>query len=361
MWEDRERTVLLTEASPGRWIRPVHEEDDLVSCANPCVECELLEDRCVGWVHVRGLELSALEPEEHALRASRRYRGHRGLLHVPSIVAFVESHVARTREDRARYKRGGTVGPSLFDADGFVQAAFADAPIRPVFVPRRAHEQHHFAEPVDDLNEVEPGDLIFFGVHPPDARARGCVDVRHVGIVTSVNAEPCTRTSGCTSGSSRGGVELAFASVTDPIAGRGIVARDSVIVPRSSEMGTHPDGNPPIAWEFGRSRPGMDDEGDAVSERLAKTVLGVGRCRRGVEGADDLPRGRTAAWSVRGVEQARGADIAGVRPEPRGFAPERNGRRPDEVQLGHGGEPGPGKKRAEEGLQVSSYRLGRDF
>jgi len=310
VWEDRERTVLLTEASPGRWIRPVHEEDDLVSCANPCVECELLEDRCVGWVHVRGLELSALEPEEHALRASRRYRGHRGLLHVPSIVAFVESHVARTREDRARYKRGGTVGPSLFDADGFVQAAFADAPIRPVFVPRRAHEQHHFAEPVDDLNEVEPGDLIFFGVHPPDARARGCVDVRHVGIVTSVNAEPCTRTSGCTSGSSRGGVELAFASVTDPIAGRGIVARDSVIVPRSSEMGTHPDGNPPIAWEFGRSRPGMDDEGDAVSERLAKTVLGVGRCRRGVEGADDLPRGRTAACGRCGGSSRRAVQIS---------------------------------------------------
>ena len=188
VWEDRERTVLVTEASPGRWIRPAHEEDDLVSCANPCVECELLEDRCVGWVDVRDLQLSAPEPEEHALRASRRYRGHRGLLHVPSVVAFVESHVARTREDRARYKRGGTVGPALFDAAGFVQAAFANASARPVFIPRHAHEQHHFAEPVDDLNEVEPGDLIFFGVHPPDARARGCVDVRHVGIITAVRA-----------------------------------------------------------------------------------------------------------------------------------------------------------------------------
>ena len=178
MWEDRQRTVLVTEASPGRWIRPVHEEDDLANpCVDPCVECELLEDRCVGWVHVRDLQLSAPEPETHALRASRRYRGHRGLLHVPSVVAFVESHVARTREDRARYKRGGTVGPALFDAAGFVQAAFANASARPVFIPRHAHEQHHFAEPVDDLNEVEPGDLIFFGVHPPDARARGCVDV----------------------------------------------------------------------------------------------------------------------------------------------------------------------------------------
>ena len=193
MWEDRQRTVLVTEASPGRWIRPVHEEDDLVSCANPCVECELLEDRCVGWVDVRDLQLSAPEPEEHALRASRRYRGHRGLLHVPSVVAFVESHVARTREDRARYKRGGTVGPALFDAAGFVQAAFANASARPVFIPRHAHEQHHFAEPVDDLNEVEPGDLIFFGVHPPDARARGCVDVRHVGVITAVRASGCRR------------------------------------------------------------------------------------------------------------------------------------------------------------------------
>ena len=293
MWEDRERTVLVTEASPGRWIRPAHEEDDLVSCANPCVECELLEDRCVGWVDVRDLQLSAPEPEEHALRASRRYRGHRGLLHVPSVVAFVESHVARTREDRARYKRGGTVGPTLFDAAGFVQAAFANASARPVFIPRHAHEQHHFAEPVDDLNEVEPGDLIFFGVHPPDARARGCVDVRHVGIITAVRALGCT--SGCASGSSGSCVELVFASVTDPIAGRGIVARDSVIVPsRSSTPGAR-GGNRSTTWEFGRARPGPEHEGDAASERLAQTVLSVGRCRRGVEGADDLPRGRTAS------------------------------------------------------------------
>ena len=194
MWEDRQRTVLVTEASPGRWIRPVHEEDDLANpCVDPCVECELLEDRCVGWVHVRDLQLSAPEPETHALRASRRYRGHRGLLHVPSVVAFVEAHVARTREDRARYKRGGTTGPSLFDASGFVQAAFANASTpRPVFIPRRVHEQHHFAEPVDDLNEATPGDLIFFGVQPPNA-FKGCVDVRHVGIITAVR---------CISGSS---------------------------------------------------------------------------------------------------------------------------------------------------------------
>lgn len=302
VWEDRERTVLVTEASPGRWIRPAHKEDDLVSCANPCVECELLEDRCVGWVDVRDLQLSAPEPEEHALRASRRYRGHRGLLHVPSVVAFVESHVARTREDRARYKRGGTVGPTLFDAAGFVQAAFANASARPVFIPRHAHEQHHFAEPVDDLNEVEPGDLIFFGVHPPDARARGCVDVRHVGVITAVRA------SGCTSGSC---VELVFASVTDPIAGRGIVARDSVIVPRSS-AGTPGGGCP--GWEYARARPGPEHEGDSASERLAKTVLSVGRCRRGVEGADDLPRGRTAACgrcggsSMRAVQISQGLD-----------------------------------------------------
>lgn len=287
VWEDRQRTVLVTEASPGRWIRPVHEEDDLANpCVDPCVECELLEDRCVGWVHVRDLQLSAPEPETHALRASRRYRGHRGLLHVPSVVAFVEAHVARTREDRARYKRGGTTGPSLFDASGFVQAAFANASSpRPVFIPRRVHEQHHFAEPVDDLNEATPGDLVFFGVQPPNA-FKGCVDVRHVGIITAVR---------CISGSSASCVELAFASVTDPIAGRGIVARDSVIVPsRSSTPGAR-GGNRSTTWEFGRARPGPEHEGDAASERLAQTVLSVGRCRRGVEGADDLPRGRTAS------------------------------------------------------------------
>ena len=130
VWEDRERTVLVTEASPGRWIRPAHEEDDLVSCANPCVECEPLEDRCVGWVDVRDLQLSAPEPEEHALRASRRYRGHRGCC---TSRASSPSSRATSREPArtARYKRGGTVGP-LFDAAGFVQAAFANASARPV-------------------------------------------------------------------------------------------------------------------------------------------------------------------------------------------------------------------------------------
>ena len=116
-------------------------------------------------------------------------------------------------------------------------------------------------------------------------------------------------------------------------------------------------GTQPIAWEFGRrgeARPGTRAR---ASERLAQTVLGVGRCRRGVEGADDLPRGRTAACGRCGGSSRRAVQISQGFDPNRGFAPEMDGRRPDEVQLGHGGEPGLGKKRAEEGLQVSSYRL----
>ena len=143
VWEDRECTVLTTEASAGRWLRPVHETDDFSSYANPVVEVELLEDSCRGWVNIaNNIQLSARETEEHALRASRRYRGHRGLLYIPNVVAFVTSHAARTPQDLATYRQGGTIGPSSFDAPGFIQSAFANSTVKPVFIPRHTHQQH---------------------------------------------------------------------------------------------------------------------------------------------------------------------------------------------------------------------------
>jgi hypothetical protein len=65
VWEDRECTVLTTEASAGRWLRPVHETDDFSSYANPVVEVELLEDSCRGWVNIaNNIQLSARETED---------------------------------------------------------------------------------------------------------------------------------------------------------------------------------------------------------------------------------------------------------------------------------------------------------
>ena len=271
VWEDRECTVLTTEASAGRWLRPVHETDDFSSYANPVVEVELLEDSCRGWVNIAdNIQLSARETEEHALRASRRYRGHRGLLYIPNVVAFVTSHAARTPQDLATYRQGGTIGPSSFDAPGFIQSAFANSTVKPVFIPRHTHQQHHFAEPVDDLNEVRQGDLVFFGRHPTNGVNGDAMDVDHVGMIT----EPAYAVP------HPNGVVLKFVSVTAPRWGRGGVGEDAVLVPRCRDG---------VRWEYRASKPGPGSEGDSVSEYLARRVAGVGRIRRGVEGRCDLP------------------------------------------------------------------------
>ena len=100
--------------------------------------------------------------------------------------------------------------------------------------------------------------------------------------------------------------------------------------PRSSTIGaTRCDRSSIVGVWTPRSRRTRED---APSERLAQTVLSVGRCRRGVEGAEDLPRGRTARGTMRGVEQVRGADI------PWGRLYRVDVRtRGDEVQLGRRG------------------------
>jgi cell wall-associated NlpC family hydrolase len=71
------------------------------------------------------------------------------------------------------YLWGGD-GPGGFDCSGLVQAAYAAAGIQ---LPRTAQEQFDAGPPVPAGQQLEPGDLVFFGA--------GASDVTHVGIIVS--------------------------------------------------------------------------------------------------------------------------------------------------------------------------------
>ena len=107
--------------------------------------------------------------------------GHRGLLRPERRRLRRGARRANPRGPRGT--RGGTTGPSLFDASGFVQAAFANVMPRPVFIPRRVHEQHHCrARGRPERGHSRPRLLR----RPAPDAFKGCVDVRHVGIITAV-------------------------------------------------------------------------------------------------------------------------------------------------------------------------------
>ncbi len=76
----------------------------------------------------------------------------------------------------SRY-RSGSSGPKAFDCSGFTSYVFNLMGIR---LKRSSREQSTQGELVDDIRELLPGDLVFFG--------RG-KRVNHVGIVTSVDSE----------------------------------------------------------------------------------------------------------------------------------------------------------------------------
>ncbi len=84
---------------------------------------------------------------------------------------------AAKRHIGARYSRGSN-GPSAFDCSGFTSYVFKRLGIT---LKRSSREQVTQGEAVNSRNELQPGDLVFFG--------HGRKGVSHVGIVTDVNAE----------------------------------------------------------------------------------------------------------------------------------------------------------------------------
>lgn len=75
-----------------------------------------------------------------------------------------------------RYRRGSS-GPKTFDCSGFTSFVYRQMGIE---LKRSSQEQSTMGQEVEQISDLLPGDLVFFG------RGKG---INHVGIVTSVDSE----------------------------------------------------------------------------------------------------------------------------------------------------------------------------
>ncbi|MFO5528213.1 MAG: C40 family peptidase, partial [Cuspidothrix sp.] len=73
---------------------------------------------------------------------------------IPEIIGFTQA----AKQQDNYYLWGGTVAPN-YDCSGLMQAAFQSVG---VWLPRDAYQQEAFTQAID-INELQPGDLIFFG------------------------------------------------------------------------------------------------------------------------------------------------------------------------------------------------------
>lgn len=79
----------------------------------------------------------------------------------------------------ARYRLGHT-GPHTFDCSGFTSYVYKQ---RHIDLTRTSRTQYQEGRPVERLEDLQPGDLVFFG-------GRNSIrTVGHVGIVTEVSAD----------------------------------------------------------------------------------------------------------------------------------------------------------------------------
>ena len=145
LYDSPECISLSTQAATGRHLRITSNHQDTA------VEVCLCEDDYPGWLSVPDLQFLQLTEtlyQPQFISAAEIQQ------HVPTIIAFTQAAKAQDNY----YLWGGTVAPN-YDCSGLMQAAFKSVGI---WIPRDAYQQESFVQPID-INQTQPGDLIFFG------------------------------------------------------------------------------------------------------------------------------------------------------------------------------------------------------
>ncbi|WP_017297493.1 C40 family peptidase [Nodosilinea nodulosa] len=137
---------LVTQAAAGRHLRLADS-----SGAATARQVVLCEDDYPGWIGIT--EAKTLTPADRPYQPAQLDRAAIAA-RLPEVIAFTRRAMATPNT----YLWGGTVGPN-YDCSGLMQAAFASAGIR---LPRDSYQQEAFTQPIG-WDELEPGDLIFFG------------------------------------------------------------------------------------------------------------------------------------------------------------------------------------------------------
>jgi len=145
LYDSRICTRLATQAATGRhlWIKCL---------AQIAIEVCLCEDEYSGWLlleDLSGLESAGMPYQPLTLSEAE----------ISTRLSDVISFTQQAKQQPNHYLWGGTVGPN-YDCSGLVQAAFASVGI---WLPRDAYQQEAFTRSIT-LEELQPGDLVFFGI-----------------------------------------------------------------------------------------------------------------------------------------------------------------------------------------------------
>ncbi len=194
LYDSPELKALATQVLPGRQLKILALPFDEAGQVNGnAIRVCLCEDDYPGWIAVEDLDLLvtaevAYEPL-FLPEAEIRTR-------LPQVIAFAYAAM----NEPNRYLWGGTVGPN-YDCSGLMQTAFASVGI---WIPRDAYQQEAFVCPLA-IEELEPGDLVFFGT--PDRAT-------HVGLFIGDNCY--LHSSGKDQGRNGIGIDV-LAETDDPV------------------------------------------------------------------------------------------------------------------------------------------------
>ena len=138
---------LATQAAAGRHLRVLSLPEN-----SDAVPVRLCEDGYPGWLSladIRELEIATTFYDAIALSEAEIST------RIPEVITFTQ----KAMQVPNYYLWGGTVKPN-YDCSGLMQAAFANCGI---WLPRDAYQQEAFTQLIV-IEDVLPGDLVFFGV-----------------------------------------------------------------------------------------------------------------------------------------------------------------------------------------------------
>lgn len=136
---------LATQAAKGRHLRVVSQQESAIAVC-------LCEDDYPGWLSLA--DVGKLQVATQLYEAKFVTEAEIRKL-IPQAIEFTQAAMQQPNY----YLWGGTVGPN-YDCSGLMQAAFASVG---VWLPRDAYQQEAFTLAIA-LEEMIPGDLVFFGV-----------------------------------------------------------------------------------------------------------------------------------------------------------------------------------------------------
>jgi NlpC/P60 family/Bacterial dipeptidyl-peptidase Sh3 domain len=146
LYSSKECQGLASQVAAGRHLQIISTTID----AN-VIRVRSVEDDYPGWLNVS--DLVYLEPALHVYEPEVVIRS--------TIERKLRAVIDFTKKAQAvpnQYLWGGAVAPN-YDCSGLMQAAFAS---QDIWLPRDSYQQEAFTKRIM-INELEPGDLIFFG------------------------------------------------------------------------------------------------------------------------------------------------------------------------------------------------------